>query len=294
MQSYANWPDFSNFAFLIKSIPRIMLAFPNCKINIGLDILARRPDGYHDIETIMVPVPGLYDGLEIIATGKAGGAEFSSSGDAIDCAPERNLVIKTYNLMSERFGIGGVKIHLHKSVPSGAGLGGGSSDSAFTIKLLNDLFHLKMNGAEMESLAAELGSDTSFFIRNSPQLCSGRGEIMTPATPALAGKRLLIVTPPINVSTAEAYKSVIPHIPSEPLSAKIAAPLNKWKDSIENAFEKSVFSAYPLLGDIKSSIYEAGAVYAAMSGSGSAIFGIFDEAPVYRAGDGCKVFVSHF
>lgn len=255
-----------------------MLLFPNCKINLGLDILRRRIDGFHDIETVMYPVYGLYDGLEIIRSANSG-AEFSSSGLPMDCPPEKNLVVRAYELMRARYGIGGVKIHLHKAIPSGAGLGGGSADAAFTLAGLNGLFALGCGEAELESLAAELGSDTAFFIRNAPRFCEGRGEVMSPADMDLSGKYLLLIKPSVSVSTAEAYAGVVPAIPATGLCERIALPLEEWRGSVENAFEKSVFARYPVLGELKQALYDAGAAYAAMSGSGSAIFGIFDRRP---------------
>ena len=254
-----------------------MIFFPNCKINIGLEILFRRADGFHDISTVMYPVYGLCDALEMLHS--SSGFTFTSSGLELGCHPEHNICYKAYSLMSERFGIGGVRLHLHKAIPFGAGLGGGSADGACTIKGLNELFELHLTENEMEDLAGEIGSDTSFFIRNRPQLACGRGNILTPVTLSLSGKTLVIVKPPVAISTAEAYSGVIPAIPSTPLEERISHDISQWKDQISNAFEKHIFSQYPLLGKIKNELYSLGALYASMSGSGSSIYGIFEEAP---------------
>lgn len=255
-----------------------MLLFPNCKINIGLDIISRRADGYHNIETVMFPVMGLCDGLEILRT-EGNGIVFTSSGLAVDCPAEQNIIARTHRLMQERFGIGGVKVHLHKHIPFGAGLGGGSADSAFTITALNKLFDLGLSITQMEELASSTGSDTPFFIKNTPQICSGRGEIMQPVSINLSGKHLVIIKPSVSVSTAEAYSGVVPVKPETPLAARIALPVSQWKECIANRFEESVFVQYPILASIKEELYDSGAEYAAMSGSGSALFGIFDSKP---------------
>lgn len=256
-----------------------MLFFPNCKINIGLDILRKRPDGYHDIETVMYPVHGLCDGLEIIRTDVPGGMRFTSSGLPIDCLPEKNLVVKAFHLMHGKYGLDGVAIHLHKIIPSGAGLGGGSADAAFTIAGLNTIFGLGLPHEKLEALAAELGSDVPFFVRNTPQFCAGRGEVMTPADISLEEKYLLIVNPGIHISTAEAYAGTTPSEPAYSLVEAVRLPVEKWQEKVGNSFEESLFKAHPRLGLLKKSLYESGAVYASMTGSGSAVYGIFDNTP---------------
>lgn len=269
-----------------------MLFFPDCKINLGLDILRRREDGFHDISTVMYPVRGLCDGLEIICDDDADGAVFTSSGIAVDCLPENNLVLRAYELLRAEYGADrsdgmdrpeksgfGVRMHLHKAIPFGAGLGGGSSDAAFAITGLNTVLGLGLTDDEMERLAARLGSDTAFFVRNQPRLCEGRGEVMSPVEVDLSGKFLLIVKPPINISTAEAYAGVQPCTPGIPLRERIMCPMNEWRECIENAFEKPLFARYPHLGWIKARLYDSGATYASMSGSGSAVYGIFDHSP---------------
>ncbi len=237
-----------------------MLLFPNAKINVGLDILRRRDDGFHDIETLMLPVKGLCDILEVTPAEKA---EFVQTGTPTDCAPEDNLCMRAYRLMQHEFGIGGARIHLHKIIPAGAGLGGGSADAAFTLKGLDRVFGT--SAPNLEKLAAQLGSDTPFFIRNEAQIACGRGEILTPAKNPFAGKHIVIVVPRIHVSTAEAYRGVVPRVPDAPLQ--------------ENAFERSLFAKYPVLGRIKEELFAHGAAYASLSGSGSALYGIFDAPP---------------
>lgn len=259
-----------------------MILFPNSKINIGLDILRRRDDGFHDIETLMYPVSGLCDILELVPSAAA--TEFSASGLAVDCPPEKNLCLRAYELMKQRYNIGAVRIHLHKMVPFGAGLGGGSSDAAFVIKGLNSLFELGLDAPEMEAVAAELGSDTAFFIRNVPQMSRGRGEVLAESQVSLAGMKLVIVKPPFGVSTAEAYGGVVPSVPAEPLEERLLSAPQDWRGKIVNDFERHIFAAYPRLADIKRELYAQGAVYAAMSGSGSALYGIFGaEAEVDSA-----------
>lgn len=251
-----------------------MLYFPNCKINIGLDILRRRADGYHDIDTLMYPVRELHDGLEVLPHS---GQEplLTTSGIPTDCPPEKNLVYKAWRAVDEIYHIGGVRIHLHKNIPSGAGLGGGSSDAAFTIKALNDIFSLGMTDEQAEQIAATLGSDVPFFIRNIPSFCTGRGEIMQPADIDLSGYEIKIIKPDVHVSTAEAYAGCTPHIPDTPLCERLAAPIAQWQSSVVNDFEPSVLAAHPEIAALKERFISEGAVYASMSGSGSAVYGLF-------------------
>lgn len=254
-----------------------MIFFANCKINLGLDVLARREDGFHDIQTVMVPVGGLCDVVEIVPANGAG-AGFTQSGLTVDCTDANNLCLRAYRLMQERYGVGSVRIHLHKAVPFGAGLGGGSADAAFTIKGIDRVFGLGLATEEMEAVAAELGSDTAFFVRNEPQLASGRGEMLTPYPVALAGKRVVVVKPPFGVSTAEAYGGIKPAMPETPLTERLAGDIGTWRGTVANAFEPHIFAAYPLLAELKQALYDEGAVYASMSGSGSAVYAIFEGA----------------
>jgi 4-diphosphocytidyl-2-C-methyl-D-erythritol kinase len=252
-----------------------MITFPNCKINLGLRIFRRRADGYHDIETVMVPVRGLCDALEILRSETAG-CTFSSSGLEIDGPVEKNLCVKAYALMRECYGVGGVKMHLHKHIPFGAGLGGGSADAAFTLKMLNELFELSLSTGEIQALAAELGSDTAFFVENRPALATGRGEVLSPIALDLSGYHLYIVKPLFGVSTAEAYAGITLSESGEPLIDLLSGDIRTWKETLTNDFEATVFPRHPELAAIKQRLYERGALYAAMSGSGSAVFGIFE------------------
>ncbi len=251
-----------------------MIFFANCKINLGLDIIRRREDGYHDIETVMYPIAGFYDAIELVPATRD---SFTSSGIAVDCPEEKNLCLKARDLMRRHFNLPQVGIHLHKAVPFGAGLGGGSADASFTIKGLNTLFGLGLTVEAMEELAAGLGSDTVFFVRNRPALASGRGEILSPVETSLKRCYIIIVKPPVGVSTAEAYRGVTTHTPAVPLAARVVADISQWRTTLTNDFEEGIFATYPILRDIKSSLYGAGASYASMTGSGSAIFGISDK-----------------
>ena len=244
----------------------------NCKINIGLDVLRRRADGYHDLSTVMVPVKGLYDVLTIE---QAEESSLTIVGIEVDCDPEQNICMKALRLMQQRYGIGEASITLDKRIPFGAGLGGGSADGTAVILALNEIFALGLDDATLISLAAELGSDTAFFVRNSPQLCEGRGEIMTPIELDLAGYWLVLIKPDANVSTREAYAGVVPAIPELSLTERLQKPIADWQGSVKNDFEKSVFAAHPIIGEIKQELIDAGATYASMSGSGSTVFGLF-------------------
>ena len=196
-------------------------------------------------------------------------------GIEVDCDPEQNICMKALRLMQQRYGIGEASITLDKRIPFGAGLGGGSADGTAVILALNEIFALGLDEATLISLAAELGSDTAFFVRNSPQLCEGRGEIMTPIELNLAGYWLVLIKPDANVSTREAYAGVVPAIPELSLTERLQKPIAEWQGSVKNDFEKSVFAAHPIIGEIKQELIDAGATYASMSGSGSTVFGLF-------------------
>lgn len=255
-----------------------MILFANCKINIGLDILRRRNDGYHDIETLMYPVSGLCDSVEVVAH-SAPGAYFTSSGLVVDCPPESNLCLRAYELLRSEYAVGGARIHLHKCVPFGAGLGGGSADAAAVIVALNRVFGLGLSLVQLEALAAKIGSDVPFFIRNIPQFASGRGEILTPYGSVLSGLHLIIVKHDVAVSTAQAYAGVVPRVAQVPLAQRLLGDISTWRDCVENDFEASIFAVHPLLALTKKRLYDAGALYAAMSGSGAAVYGIFEQKP---------------
>lgn len=246
----------------------------NCKINIGLDVLRRREDGYHDLSTVMFPVKGLYDELTIE---QAPASSLTIVGIEVDCDPEQNICMKALRLMQQRYGIGEVSITLDKRIPFGAGLGGGSADGTAVILALNDIFALGLDEMTLISLAAELGSDTAFFVRNTPQLCEGRGEIMSPVELNLTGYWLVLIKPDENVSTREAYAGITSAAPERSLLERLAEPIECWQGSVKNDFEKSVFATHPAIGEVKQLLIDAGAVYASMSGSGSAVFGLFAD-----------------
>ncbi len=245
-----------------------------CKINIGLDVLRRRADGYHDLETVMYPVRGLCDELEIDRI-EGEEVQFAVCGMKVDCPAEENLCVKAWRRMRECYGIGGVRIALHKRIPFGAGLGGGSSDATAVLCAVDRLYGLQLREEELISHAAALGSDTAFFVRSTPQLCTGRGEVMQPCAIDLAGYTLVLVKPDEGVSTREAYAGVRPAVPAVRLLERLAQPVERWQGSVKNDFEPSVFAAHPVIGKIKEWLIDAGAVYASMSGSGSAVYGLF-------------------
>lgn len=255
-----------------------MLLFPNCKINLGLRIVSKRTDGYHDIETVMYPVENLCDALEILRY-DCEDIEFSVSGIRIDGAVEKNICLKAYRVVQREYPqVRGVYMHLHKAIPMGAGLGGGSSDAAYVIRELSDLFGLEIDQSQMERMAAEVGSDVPFFVANRPALATGRGERLEPVDRLLAGWQLVLVKPPISVGTAEAYAGVTPRRSERPLTDILyRTPIEQWRECVVNDFEPSVFARYPIIARIKSDLYRLGAVYASMSGSGSTVFGIFDR-----------------
>jgi 4-diphosphocytidyl-2-C-methyl-D-erythritol kinase len=251
-----------------------MVAFPPCKINLGLHILYKRTDGYHALETCFYPVPWT-DILEVIPSDTLA---FSQSGDAIPGDPHDNLCLRAYHLLQKDFTLPPVRIHLHKIIPTGAGLGGGSSDGAYTLRLLNDLFNLNLAPTALAAYAAQLGSDCAFFTQDTPQLGTGRGEILTPVDISLKGRFLVLAKPPIHVSTAEAYAGITPATPATGLTQILAQePLAAWKEKLHNDFEASVFARHPPIQALKENLYRAGALYASMSGSGAAVFGIFDQ-----------------
>jgi 4-diphosphocytidyl-2-C-methyl-D-erythritol kinase len=253
-----------------------MVYFPHCKINLGLHVIEKRNDGYHNIETCFYPVPWT-DILEVIPATEF---SFTSSGDLIPGDLTDNLCVRAYELLQERHEIKPVNIHLHKAIPTGAGLGGGSSDAAFTLRLINDVFQLKLSDEKLKSYAMKLGSDCAFFIQDKPKLGMGRGEMLRDIAVSLKGKYLVLVKPDIHVSTAEAYAGVVTHTPVISITDVIEKhPLHEWKNLLINDFERSVFNNFPAIKTIKEKLYAAGAVYASMSGSGSSVYGIFDFQP---------------
>ena len=260
-----------------------MISFPNAKINLGLNILRRRTDGYHDIESVLWPIK-MADVLEVIPA-PDGIFRINVTGLQPPSDGKPNLCQRAWELMRQHADVSPVHIHLHKVVPAGAGLGGGSSDAAFTLKMLNEIFSCNLSIESLERLAANLGSDCPFFIDNKPALATGRGEVLTPFSLNLTGFTMVIVIPQVHVNTPNAYSSISPRVPDCPLSHLLQNPIEAWKNTISNRFEESVFVQHPLLAQIKDQMYHFGAVYAAMSGSGSAIYGIFSkiEAEIIKA-----------
>lgn len=260
-----------------------MKSKPNCKINLGLHVVAKRADGYHNIETIFMPI-GLCDELEIE---KSSELRFWQEGIEVDCAAEENICIKAYRMMQQDFGqIGQITMNLRKNIPFGAGLGGGSSDGAFTIKMLNELYELGMSDDAMQQYAARLGADCTFFIGNQTSYAYGIGNKLEPIVGGkelmrqLSGKTLVVVKPEAKVSTADAYRGIVPKSPTVDLREAIRQPIEEWRNLIVNDFEKTVFAKYPEIETLKKELYNRGALYASMSGSGSALFALFDGNPM--------------
>jgi len=254
-----------------------MITFPNCKINIGLHVLSKRADGFHSIETVFLPVKGLKDILELKESRET---EFYCTGLGSQYLTKNNLCMKAYELLKESFQLPPVKMHLHKCIPTGAGLGGGSSDAAFTLLLLNKYFQLDISIAKLESYAASLGSDCALFIQNRLMLGKGKGDVLLPIDVAdLHNKYIYIIKPNVFVKTPEAYTHIQPCSSHTSLKSLIKNPIALWKDIIINDFEKYVFSVYPQLEELKEMFYSKGALYASMTGSGSAIYGIFNHFP---------------
>ena len=251
-----------------------MVTFPNCKINLGLNIVNKRSDGYHDIETVFLPVQ-LKDALEII---EKKSLEFSTSGLTIEDEPKNNLCLKAYELLRKDFpGLPPVQIYLHKIIPIGAGLGGGSADGAFTLKLLNKKFELDLSEKQLIDYSLQIGSDCPFFILNKPCFAAGRGEMMEQIALDLSEFKLVIVHPAIHISTAWAFANIKPIKPAKSVKQITQQSISTWKDELINDFEIPVFEKYPAIKKIKEELYNAGADYASMSGSGSAVYGIFKK-----------------
>ena len=238
-------------------------------------MVSKRDDGYHNLETIFYPVK-LADALELADSDEM---QFSASGIEIDGNPENNLVFKAYKLLQKDYKLPPVKLHLHKIIPFGAGLGGGSSDAAFTLKILDKYFKLKIPSTKLENYAAQIGADCPFFIENKPTFASGIGDQFQPLNLDLSEYEILIIKPNISVSTPDAYKNIIPAKPIFNLKDIENLPIESWKDVIKNDFEKSVFEKYPEIEKLKNTLYKMGALYTSMSGSGSAVFGIFRHLP---------------
>ena len=276
-----------------------MIAYPNVKLNLGLHVVRRREDGYHDLETLFVPYLGLHDTLEIIT-----GDDFSRTSarlqetyraeqlaqgitpdgklmvtiarkEGVDWDPLKDLTVKAYGILAEQYKLPPMKVYLEKTSPVGAGLGGGSADATFALRMIAELAGLELSDGELADYAARLGSDCAFFIYNRPMLGTGRGEILEPFDIDLSGYRLDVIVPEgISVSTADAYRGIVPKVPDLPLREVLAHPVTEWKGLLVNDFETTVFEKHPRLAEIKQSLYDDGATYAAMSGSGSALFSL--------------------
>lgn len=252
-----------------------MICFPNAKINLGLNIIEKRNDGFHNIESIFYPIQ-LCDILEVIEK-QGKGVEFSSSGISIPCNESENICVKAYNLISKDYHLPGIKMHLHKIIPIGAGLGGGSSDAAFFIKLLNEQFGLWIPWGEIYDYAYKLGSDCSFFISNKPSFVFERGDVFENVNFDLRGYHIALVFPNIHIATKAAYEGIFSRHPHTNLRQDIFLPIEKWKENIKNDFEDFVYQKFPEVKKIKEQLYSLGAVYASMSGSGSSVYGIFEK-----------------
>ena len=257
-----------------------MILFPNAKINIGLNILSKREDGYHNLETIFYPI-AWKDSLEII---KSNDQQFSSSG--ISIPGDGNLCQQAYDLLDRDFGLESVHIHLHKNIPIGAGLGGGSSDAAFTLMGLNEMFDLKLSSIQLKEYALKLGADCPFFIDNKACLAKGIGEELTDVVLNISNVFLIVATPDVHVSTAMAYSGVVPQIPEVSLQKLISEPMPNW--SMKNDFEEGIFRLEPKIKALKDKMLDHGAIYCSMSGSGSSVFAFFDKKPMLHL-DGCSV-----
>ena len=250
-----------------------MISFPNAKLNIGLNVLLKRPDGFHDLESCFYPVQWC-DALEILP-----GEEltFGLSGIPVPGDPETNLCLKAYHLLAQDHPLPPVRMHLHKAIPIGAGLGGGSADCAFALKTLNSLFSLHLTDDQLEAYARPLGSDCAFFVRNQPVFAREKGDVFEPVPVDLSGYSCLVVYPGIHITTGEAYRTVRPNEPVVDLKESLQQDIRTWRHTVKNDFEAALFPLYPVLQDLKEQFYASEALYASMTGSGSAVYGIFEQ-----------------
>lgn len=256
-----------------------MIAFPPCKINLGLRVIRKRDDGYHDIETCFYPLP-FTDVLEIVPSEKF---LFQQTGLTLPGNPDENLCIKAYYLLKDKFNLPEVAIYLHKLIPPGAGLGGGSSDAAWTLRLLHRVFSIPVSNEQLTALALQVGSDCPFFMYDVPMVGTGRGEVLQPFEISLKGYYLLLLKPEQNVSTAEAYSLLTPCAPDVPIEQLLKSNPEEWRATLINDFEQPVLRRYPVIGELKEALYRNGAIYASMTGSGSAVYGIFQNKPEVQA-----------
>lgn len=279
-----------------------MIVFPNAKINLGLRVTARRPDGYHDLDTVFVPIR-LNDALEVVERPHGEGCTLhvtGTDGIALDCADDDNLVARAYRLLvAEGHALPPVEVWLTKHIPSGAGLGGGSADAAFMLRVLRQMYRLPIDDERLALLAGRLGADCPFFIHCRPLHATGTGDRFAPLpSDPMAGLQVAVVKPPVFVSTAEAFRHIVPALPATPLPQLLTAPVREWRHTVVNDFEATLFPLHPELPAIKQRLYDLGALYASMSGSGSALYGLFtpDALPTLpalrRAFDGCSTFLA--
>ena len=262
-----------------------MIVFPCAKINLGLNIVSKREDGYHNLETVFYPIP-LYDALEIKYMDEKfpsdTACDLKVTGNVVDCDEQKNLVVKAYHILAADYQLPRIHTHLYKHIPSQAGLGGGSSDAAFMIRLLDERFRLNIGNPEMERYAAKLGADCAYFISADPEIGRGIGDVLMPADGPdgnLQGYYLCVVKPDVAVSTKEAYSAITPKKPAKSCRDIVRQPIETWKEELVNDFEEPIFKMHPELAAIKLKLYDQGAAYASMSGSGSALYGIFKEEP---------------
>ncbi len=260
-----------------------MILFPNAKINLGLNIIRKRPDGYHDLETVFYPI-AIQDALEVIENDNAkDDVQILLSGVSLNGKIEDNLCFKAYRLLKKDFPqLPAVMIHLHKNIPAGSGLGGGSADGAFTLKLLNKKFDLKLSTNQLINYSLQLGSDCPFFILNKPCFATGRGEILEPVSVDLSRYKHVVINPGIHISTTEAFSLLTPTLRSKSIKEIIQQPAKTWKAELKNDFEESVFKKYPEIEMIKSKLYESGAIYASMTGTGSSVYGLLKRETELR------------
>jgi len=251
-----------------------MLVFPNAKLNLGLYVTGQRPDGFRNLESVFVPLPWC-DALEVLpATGTAE-TTLALTGIPIPGDPATNLCLRAYELLRADFNLPPVQLHLHKVVPIGAGLGGGSADAAFALRALNDLFQLHLSVEDLQAYARKLGSDCAFFVANKPVFAYEKGDVFEEVSLNLTGTACKVVYPGLHISTTEAYAHVTPGAPRHDLRQALSQPVETWRDTISNDFEDALTPTYPILGEIKRQLYAAGAAYASLSGSGSAVYGLF-------------------
>ncbi len=257
-----------------------MLLFPNAKINLGLSITGKRPDGYHNLLTVFYPI-SLADMLEFVEDPKVpkGQINITLTGISVDGDPMNNLCVKAYRLLNDDFGLPGISVHLHKIIPIGAGLGGGSSDAAFMLKGLNSHFNLSVAQEKLEEYAARLGSDCAFFIRNQPLFALERGNVFRDIKLTLDDYFIMLIHPGIHISTSEAYSQITPAIPERSPDLIVQLPVKEWREELKNDFENNILLKHPEISRIKERLYASGALYACMSGSGSSVFGIFSKMP---------------